>query len=276
MYKIVNRRRLGDIIYLHEIEAPKVAKVAEAGQFVILRKDEFGERIPMTISNYDREKGTITIVFQVAGYTTSSFRDMTVGDSYRNVVGPLGNATHSAKGTIVCVGGGTGIAISLPIAKKMKAQGNRVISIIGARTRDLLILKDEVEQASSELIVCTDDGSAGRKGFVTQALADVIAREKVDEVFAIGPVIMMKMICGVTKEPGIKTTVSLNPVMIDGTGMCGACRVEVAGKIKYACTEGPEFDGHQVNFDLLMTRLKGLVDEEAQSVEHHKKCQYGR
>ncbi len=271
MNRIVRREEMaGGRIVLNEIEAPKIARVAQPGQFVVLRANEFGERVPMTISDANPEKGIITIIFSVVGWSTALFKTLQVGDSYENVVGPLGRPTEVvAVGTAICVGGGTGVAVLYPIAKKLKSLGSRVVSIIGARNEELIILREEMQKVSDELLVCTDTGNTERNALVTDLMAEVLDKEIPDVVVAIGPVPMMKRASEITKPLGIKTIVSLNPIMIDGTGMCGSCRVEVDGQMRLACTEGPEFDGHKVNYDLLMERLQSFRDEEVQALEAH-------
>ncbi|MGN0614044.1 MAG: sulfide/dihydroorotate dehydrogenase-like FAD/NAD-binding protein [Porcipelethomonas sp.] len=257
MFRIVQKRVLNPSVTLMEIEAPFIAKKAKAGQFIIFRIDEKGERVPLTIADYDREKGTITIIFQIVGKTTEQLSTLNEGDGILDVAGPLGIATHiDENAKKVCViGGGVGCAIAYPQAKELFAKGIEVDVIAGFRSRDIVILEDEFRQQSSDLTICTDDGSYGKKGFVTDALKEKIeAGNKYDAVIAIGPVPMMKFVCEVTKPYGIKTIVSLNPIMIDGTGMCGGCRVTVGGKIRYACVDGPDFDGHEVDFDELMKR----------------------
>lgn len=271
MYRIVRRREMagGDII-LNEIEAPKIARIAQPGQFVILRANESGERIPMTMADINAEKGTITIIFHVVGRSTALFKTLQEGDYYLNVAGPLGQATVVGKvGTAICVGGGTGLAVLYPIARKLKGLGNRVVSIMGARTKDLVILQEEMANVSDVLMICTDDGSLGRKAFVTDLLEEAMQRETPGLVVAIGPVPMMKLVSEITRPLQIKTIVSLNPIMIDGTGMCGSCRVEVGGKTKLACVDGPEFDGHQVNYELLMERLSAFQEEEREALQAH-------
>ena len=271
MNRIVRRREMaGGRMVLNEIEAPKIARVAQPGQFVMLRANEFGERVPMTISDSNPEKGTITIIFSVAGWSTALFKTLQVGDSYQNVVGPLGRPTEvGAVGMAVCVGGGTGVAVLYPIVRKLLSLGSRVISIIGARSEELIILREEMESVSDDLLVCTDTGTTERNALVTELLAEVLEKEIPDVVVAIGPVPMMKRVSEITRPLGIKTVVSLNPIMIDGTGMCGSCRVEVDGQMRLACVEGPEFDGHKVNYDLLMERLQSFRDEEEQALEVH-------
>lgn len=271
MGKIVRRKEMaGGKMILNEIDAPIIARVAQPGQFVVIRADEKGERIPMTIADTDTEKGTITIIFSVAGLSTALFKTLQAGDYYLNVVGPLGQPTKVEKvGTAICVGGGTGVAVLYPIAKKLKSLGNKVVSIIGARTEELIILQEEMDAVSDELLICTDDGSLGRNALVADLLEEVLKRETPGIVVAIGPVPMMKRVSEITRPRNIKTIVSLNPIMIDGTGMCGSCRVEVDGVAKLACVDGPEFDGHKVNFDLLMQRLRAYREEEEQALDAH-------
>jgi len=275
MFRIVRRKEMaGGEIILNEIEAPKIARAAEPGQFVILMADEKGERIPMTLADTDSSKGTITIIYHVVGRSTAAFKMLQVGDGYMSVAGPLGRPTMAGNvGSAICIGGGTGLAVLYPIAKKLSILGSRVISIIGARTEELVILRDEMAAVSDELIVCTDDGSLGRKTVVTEVLKEVLDRMTPDLVVAIGPVPMMKLASEITRPRSIKTIVSLNPIMIDGTGMCGSCRVEVGGETKLACVDGPEFDGHLVNFDLLSARLQAFQDEERISLQHRRSAQ---
>lgn len=267
MFRIVNREEMaGGTIILNEIEAPLIAKKAKPGQFVILKATETGERIPLTMADTNREAGTITIIYMVVGKSTALFKTLKVGDGYQDVIGPLGKPTHIEKvGKVVCVGGGTGIAVLHPITRALKEIGNHVISIIGARTKDLLILEDRMRAVSTELHVCTDDGSYGHHGFVTEVLKDVLTKGDVRLAVAIGPVPMMKFVSKITKEFNVPTMVSLNPIMVDGTGMCGGCRVSVGGETKFACVDGPEFDGHQVDYDELMRRLQAYCEDE-------KKC----
>ena len=271
MRRIVRRKEMaGGKMILNEIEAPIIARVAQPGQFVILRANEKGERVPMTVADTNPEKGTITVIFSVLGRSTALFKALQEGDSYQNVVGPLGRPTEVEKvGTAICVGGGTGVAVLYPIAKKLKSLGNRVVSIIGARTGEFIILQEEMEAVSDELLICTDNGSFGRNALVTDLLEEVLKRETPGVVVAIGPVPMMKRVSEITRPRNIKTIVSLNPIMIDGTGMCGSCRVEVDGVAKLACVDGPEFDGHKVNFDLLMQRLRAYQGEEEQALDAH-------
>ncbi len=267
MFKIVNREEMaGGTIVLNEIEAPLIARKAKPGQFVILQATETGERIPLTMADVDPEKGTITIIYMIIGKSTALFADLKVGDSYDAVIGPLGKATHIEKeGNVVCVGGGTGIAVLHPITRALKEVGNNVTSIIGARNKDMLILEDKMTQASTDLKICTDDGSYGHHGFVTDVLKETLENNDIKLVVAIGPVPMMKFVCKMTKEFNVPTMVSLNPIMIDGTGMCGGCRVSVGGETKFACVDGPEFDGHKVDFDQLTLRLQAFVEDEQKS-----------
>ena len=276
--------RITEKIYLSEnvvkmvVEAPDVAKKRKAGQFIVLMTHEKGERIPLTIVDSDEKKETITIIFQIVGKTTTCLAEMNEGDNLFAVLGPLGHPTEIKNfGTAVCIGGGVGIGVVYPVIKALKEAGNKVISIIGARTKDILILEDEIRAISDELIVATDDGSYGVHGFVTKVLQDLIdSGEKIDIAFAIGPVPMMKFLCDVTKPYGIKTIVSLNPIMVDATGMCGACRVSVGGETRFACVDGPEFDGHKVDFNLLMNRLRTYIDQEKTAMEDHRcKCNDG-
>jgi ferredoxin--NADP+ reductase len=267
MFKIVKREEMAEgTVILNEIEAPLIAKKAKPGQFVILKANEDGERIPLTMAETNKEKGTITIIYMVVGKSTALFRDLKVGDSFQDVIGPLGKATHlEKKGKVICVGGGTGVAVLHPITRAMKDIGNEVICIIGARTKDLLILEKQMKDASHDLRVCTDDGSYGHHGFVTEVMKEVLDDGDIKEVVAIGPVPMMKAVANITREYGVPTLVSLNPIMVDGTGMCGGCRVSVGGETKFACVDGPEFDGHQVDFDELNLRLRAYMEDE-------KKC----
>ncbi|MFZ2632553.1 MAG: sulfide/dihydroorotate dehydrogenase-like FAD/NAD-binding protein [Desulfosalsimonadaceae bacterium] len=271
MFKIVKREEMAQgTVIMNEIEAPKIAAKAKPGQFVIVKANETGERIPLTISDRDPDKGTITIIYMVVGKSTGLFKTLQVGDAFMDVIGPLGKATHIEKlGNIACVGGGTGVAVLFPITRGFKEAGNKVISIVGARNKDLLILEDKMRAASDDLHVCTDDGSYGRKGFVTDALKEVLEANKIDLVVAIGPVPMMKFVSQLTKSYNVKTLVSLNPIMIDGTGMCGGCRVVVGGKTQFACVDGPEFDGHQVDFDGLMKRLRAYEADEKKAYHDH-------
>ena len=262
MYKIVRRKELNPTVTLMEIEAPLIARKAEPGQFIILRVDEDGERIQLTVADFDREKGTVTIIFQIVGATTMKLNQLKEGDCLHDFVGPLGVASHTeGLKKVAVIGGGVGCAIAYPIAKKLHQQGTEVHAIVGFRNRDLVILEEEFKAASSKLVMMTDDGSYGEKGLVTNALQKLIeSGEQYDEVIAIGPLIMMKFVCKLTKEYGIKTVVSMNPIMIDGTGMCGGCRLTVGGQTKFACVDGPDFDGHEVDFDEAMAR-SGMYKE---------------
>ena len=276
MYRIVSKEQFSDKVFRLRVEAPLIAKAYRAGNFVILRVGEKGERIPLTIAHADPEKGIITLVVQKVGLSSSRVCDLNEGDCITDVVGPLGQATHIENfGTVVCAGGGVGVAPMLPIAAALKKAGNRVISVLAGRSKDLIILEKEVREVSDEVIIMTDDGSYGDKGLVTEGIERVIKREKVDHCVAIGPAIMMKFVCKLTKQYEIPTVVSLNTIMVDGTGMCGACRVTVGGKTKFVCVDGPEFDGHQVDFDGMMQRLGSFKAEEAQEMEKlekHEEC----
>ena len=250
-------------VVLNEIEAPLIAQKAQPGQFVILKANETGERIPLTIADSDKERGSITVLYQVVGKGTRLFKSLMEGGGYQDVIGPLGRPTHLEKvGTVVCVGGGTGTAVLHPITRSLKELGNHVIAIVGARNKSLLILEDKMRHASHELHICTDDGSYGHHGFVTDVLKPILEKKDVRLVVSIGPVPMMKFVSKLTKDFGVKTIVSLNPIMVDGTGMCGGCRVTVGGQMKFACVDGPEFDGHEVDYDELMLRLQAYKDEE--------------
>ncbi|MFN2370509.1 MAG: sulfide/dihydroorotate dehydrogenase-like FAD/NAD-binding protein [Candidatus Krumholzibacteriia bacterium] len=272
--RIVTAKELAPKTWLFEIEADHIAKRGRAGQFIILRVNDEGERIPLTIANRDPARGTITIVAQEVGKTTEMLNALDVGDEIHDLAGPLGKPTEIPTGkTVVCVGGGIGNAVVWPQVQALKEAGNKVIAILGARTQELLILEDEITAIADQVIVTTDDGSYGRKGMVTHALDDLIdSGEKIDEVITIGPVVMMKFVCRTTLPHGIPTQASLNPIMVDGTGMCGACRVTVGGKTRFACVEGPEFDGHQTDFDELITRLSYYKPEERASLDHHHRC----
>ena len=271
MFKIMKKKVLNDSVVQMDFLAPFIAKKAQPGQFVIFRIDEKGERIPITINDYDRDKGTVRIIFQLVGKSTIQLSKMNEGDEISDLVGPLGIATHiepDAK-RVAVIGGGVGCAIAYPQAKALHEKGITVDVIAGFRNKDIVILEKEFKNACDNLIITTDDGSYGKKGFVTEALKELIeSGNKYDEVIAIGPVPMMKFVCAVTKPYGIKTIVSLNPVMIDGTGMCGGCRVKVGGQIKYACVDGPDFDGHIVDFDELMLRNGTYKEDEENSKNH--------
>lgn len=257
MNKIIDKEYFSANVVKFEVEAPLIAKSRKAGHFVILRVGDKGERVPLTIAASDVDRGTITIVIQAVGASSKKICELNVGDYITDMVGPLGQATHIEKyGTVVCAGGGVGIAPMLPIIEAMKKAGNRVISVIAARTKDLVILEDQVAAYSDELIVMTDDGSRGTKGLITNGIESVINREKVDLCVTIGPAIMMKFVSLLTEKYKIPTMASLNTIMVDGTGMCGACRVTVGGKTKFVCVDGPEFDAHQVDFDEMLMRLR--------------------
>ena len=276
MYRILERQDLVPGIHLFKVEAPKVARRAKPGQFIVIRIDEKGERIPLTVADWDEKEGSVTVVFMEVGTTTHRLATLGTGDYMADFVGPLGIPTHIEKfGTVVCVAGGFAVAVIRPIARAFKEKGNKVISILGARTKDLLFWEDELRQVSDELIITTDDGSYGRKGLVTEPLKELLENgRKIDQVMAIGPTVMMKF-CAKTTEPfGVKTIVSLNPIMVDGTGMCGCCRVVVGGVTRFACVDGPDFDGHQVDWDLLMARQRTYLDEEKLSFEQWQ-CQGG-
>ena len=275
MYEIVAKEVLSPVTKLMVISAPEVARKAKAGQFVIVRVVEEGERVPLTIADYDRDEGTITLIFQEVGKTTMHLGTMEVGDKLASFTGPLGKPTEIEHyGTVVCVGGGVGIAPIYPIARDLKAAGNEVISIIGARNVDLLFWEDKIRSVSDEVIVCTDDGSYGRKALVTEPLKELLEQRKdVERVWAIGPAIMMKFASLTTKPFGVKTIVSLNSIMVDGTGMCGSCRVEVDGETRFACVHGPEFDGHKVDWDLLLARLRVYLEEEKRALEFFRRQQ---
>ena len=268
MNKIVSKQQFSEKVFKLEVEAPLIAKARRAGHFVIVRTGEKGERIPLTIADSDVEKGTITLVVQTVGYSSTKLCSLNVGDYITDVVGPLGQATHIEKfGTVVCAGGGVGVAPMLPIIKALKAAGNKVVSVLAGRTKELIILEDEVRKHSDEVIIMTDDGSYGQKGVVTVGIEQVIQREKVDKCFAIGPAIMMKFCCLLTKKYNVPTDVSLNTIMVDGTGMCGACRITVGGKTKFVCVDGPEFDGHEVDFDEMFKRMGAFKAEELEEMK---------
>lgn len=279
-HTIVSKKQLSENVFTAEIEASLIAQPAKPGQFVIISiNSDYGERIPLTIAEADPKRGTIRLIWQRVGKTTAELSDLKVGDKIANVVGPLGKPTHIENfGTCVCVGGGIGNAPLLPIARALKQAGNKIITVIGARTKELLILEEEFAQISDELIVTTDDGSYKRKALVTEPLKEICERDpKPNQVFVIGPAIMMKFCCEVTKKFNIPTQVSLNTIMVDGTGMCGGCRIEFDGKPKFVCVDGPEFDGHKVNFDLMIKRLNAYKDQEQKAHEDYKKhrCKIG-
>lgn len=276
MNEILENEVLAENVNRYIVHAPKIAERRKAGQFVIIRIDEHGERIPLTIADADPARGTITLVVQAVGKTTAQMTRLKPGDCLRDVVGPLGAPTHiESFGTVVVVGGGIGIAVAHPIAQALRQTGNTVISILGARSKNLMILEREMRLVSHEVLLCTNDGTYGRQGLVTDVLADLIAtRGKPDQVFAIGPVPMMKYVSLLTQQHGIPTIVSLNPIMVDGTGMCGGCRVTVGGKTRFACVEGPDFDGHQVDFDELLKRQAFYKEQERLAYERYlQQCQ---
>ena len=271
MYRIVRKEALRPTVTLYEIEAPLIAKKAQPGQFIILRVDENGERIPITINNYDPEKGTVTIIVQTVGATTEKLSHLNEGDYLQDFVGPLGKATVTEGKKKVCVvGGGVGCAIAYPVLKKFHDDGAEVHAVVGFKNKDLVILEDDFRKSSDVLKICTDDGSYGQKGLVTDALKELIdAGNQYDEVFAIGPMIMMKFVCKTTEPYGIPTTVSMSPIMVDGTGMCGGCRLSVGGEMKFACVDGPDFNGADVDFDELINRLATFKDEEEEKQKDH-------
>ncbi|MEA4942628.1 MAG: sulfide/dihydroorotate dehydrogenase-like FAD/NAD-binding protein [Oscillibacter sp.] len=272
MFRIVRKEALKPTVVLFEIEAPMIAKKAQPGQFIILRVDENGERIPLTIHDYDREKGTVSIIVQIVGATTEKLNHLNEGDCLQDFVGPLGKATETEGKKKVCVvGGGVGCAIAYPVLKKFHDDGAEVHAVIGFKNKDLVILEDKFKAASSILKVCTDDGSYGQKGMVTDAVKELIdGGNQYDEIFAIGPMIMMKFVCKTTQPYGIPTTVSMSPIMIDGTGMCGGCRLSVGGEMKFACVDGPDFDGFKVDWDLAVKRNQMYRDFETH--KHEEVC----
>lgn len=268
MNKIISKEYFSDKVVRLEVEAPLIAKARKAGHFVIVRVGKMGERIPLTIADADVEKGTITLVIQMTGVSSTKLGKLKVGDSITDLVGPLGKATHIENfGTVVCACGGVGTAPMLPIVRALKKAGNKVITVLAARTKELIILEEQMRSLSDELIVMTDDGSYGNKGLVTNGVETVLNREKVDLCVTIGPAIMMKFVSLLTKKYNIPTVASLNTIMVDGTGMCGACRVTVGGKVKFVCVDGPEFDAHQVDFDEMLMRLGGYKDFEREEME---------
>ena len=271
MFKIVRKKELNAAVTLLEIEAPFIAKKAKAGQFIIFRIDEMGERVPLTIAGYDREKGTVTIIFQKVGFSTIALGALNEGDYIKDFVGPLGKPTHTEGVKRVCVvGGGVGCAIALPSAAAFKEAGAEVDVIVGFRNKDIVILEEEFKAVSDNMYLMTDDGSYGEKGFVTVKLEELLkSGREYDAVLAIGPIPMMKFVCKTTEPFGVKTLVSLNPIMVDGTGMCGGCRVTVGGEVKFACVDGPEFDGHKVDFAELMSRNTTYRTRESDVTEHH-------
>ena len=279
-HKITSKKQLSENVFTAEVEAGLIAGARKPGQFVIVSvNNEYGERIPLTIAGADAEAGTIRLIWQRVGKTTAELADLKVGGEIASIVGPLGKPTHIDKfGLVVCVGGGIGNAPLLPIARALKDAGNKIVSIIGARNKELLILEEEFKAISDEIIVTTDDGSYERKALVTEPLKEVCSRQqKPKQAFVIGPAIMMKFCCEVTKECEVPTQVSLNTIMVDGTGMCGGCRIEYDGKAKFVCVDGPEFDGHKVNFDLMMKRLEAYREQERRAHEQYEKhrCKIG-
>lgn len=279
-HKIVSKIQLSEDVFTADIEAPLIAQASKPGQFVIIAiNTEYSERIPLTIADADPQKGTINIIWQRVGKTTSELSDMQTGDQIANVVGPLGRPTHIQNfGTVVCVGGGIGNAPLLPIAKALKKAGNKIISILGAKTKTLLILENEFAALSDELIITTDDGSYGRKALVTEPLKEICQSQPIpNRVFAVGPAVMMKFCCEVAKKFDIPAQVLLNTIMVDGTGMCGGCRIEFDGRPQFVCVDGPEFDGHKVNFDLMMKRLNAYKNAEQKAREMYKehRCKIG-
>ena len=271
MFKIVSKKEIGPKVRAYEIYAPEVAKSARAGQFVIFRIDDKGERVPLTVAGTNPQKGLVKIIFQEVGKSTMHLASLCEGDCIKDFVGPLGRPTEIKKyGTVVAVAGGVGTAEVLPVIKEFKEVGNKIVTIVGARCKDLIILEDELKRESDLLLFATNDGTRGVKGFVTDVLKDVVGKEKVDIVYAIGPVPMMKAVAELTRAEHIKTLVSLNPIMLDGTGMCGACRVSVGGMIKFACVDGPEFDAHSVNWEELVSRLELFKSLEKISVDKFK------
>ncbi|MFO8034572.1 MAG: sulfide/dihydroorotate dehydrogenase-like FAD/NAD-binding protein [Candidatus Bipolaricaulota bacterium] len=272
MHSIVTKQSLGPELDQYEVEAPRVAKAAAPGQFVVLRLHERGERIPLTLADWDPARGTVSLVVQAVGKTTSEMHEAyNAGDAVRDVVGPLGKPSEIVhEGTVVCVAGGVGIAPVFPIARALKEAGARVIGIVGARSSDLLFWLDRMGNACHELVVTTDDGSMGRKGLVTQPLAEILAARQVSHVWAVGPAVMMKFCAATSSKAGVPITVSLNPIMVDGTGMCGACRVEVGDNVRFACVDGPEFPGGQVNWDLLLARLAAYQEQERCALDRYR------
>lgn len=273
MFKILSKERIAPKEYDFWVEAPMIASHAHPGQFVVLRPNEHGERIPLTIADFDGERGAIRIIFQCVGKTTTMMASMKPGDSILDISGPLGTPSEIERlGTVMMVGGGVGIAALYPIIKGLKAAGNKVITILGGRTSDLVIMKEDCRKHSDELIITTDDGSEGMKGVVTEAMKQVVARgEKIDQCWAIGPSIMMKFCALTAKELNVPVWVSMNPIMVDGTGMCGCCRLTVDGHIKFGCVDGPEFDGAKINWDEFMNRMKQYKDEEKTSMDEYAK-----
>ena len=273
MYKIVEKEIFSENVIRLVVEAPEISRSRKPGHFVIVRIDEKGERIPLTISSADEKKGTITLIIQRVGVTSSKLTDLKPGDYIRDVAGPLGKATHIEKaGTVLCAGGGVGVAPLLPIVEGFKKAGNRIITVLAARSKELIILEKQIRQFSDEVIIMTDDGSYGKKGLVTYGMEEVIKREKVNMAIVIGPAIMMKFASMLTKKYNIPTVASLNTIMVDGTGMCGACRCTVDGKTRFVCVDGPEFDAHSVDFDEMLQRLSGYRDKESEAFQEYLKA----
>ena len=279
MYKILEKKDLSSVVSLFVIDAPMIAQKAKAGQFVILRSHAAGERVPVTLVDWDAQKGSITVIIQAIGKSTASFNNMKAGDSFLNVAGPLGTAVEARKygpnGTVAVIGGGVGIAEVFPIAKMLKKAGNRVVSILGARTKDLLILENEMKAVSDVTVCATDDGSYGKKGLVTDALEEVSKTEKIDAGFVIGPIPMMKFTCRLMMKLGISPYASLNPIILDGTGMCGGCRVVVGGQTKFACVDGPMFEADAIDFDILQKRTSEYKTQEKTSLDRCESCKIG-
>ena len=270
MNRIVKKEFLSENVFRMEVDAPRIAQSRKAGNFVIVRLDEGGERIPLTIADADTEKGTITLIIQKVGCTSAKMSKLEAGENILDIVGPLGNPTHIENfGTVLCAGGGVGIAPLYPIVQAMKRAGNKVITVLAARTADLLILENEMREFSDEVIVMTDDGSYGEKGLITKGMEDVMKREKIDQAVVVGPAIMMKFAAATTQKYNVPTMASLNTIMVDGTGMCGACRCSVGDKTKFVCVDGPEFDAHQVNFDEMLQRLSAYKEDEKTSYEQY-------
>ena len=268
-YKIISKKELCPNQYEIQIEAPYVVKNAKAGQFIIFRAEENGERVPLTIADVDKEKGILTLVFMAVGYSTKKLASLNVGDELVDIVGPLGQPTHIKKyGTVVCLAGGYGAAPCYLIAKAFKDAGNKVYMIMGAKTKDLIFLQDKMKNACTELFITTDDGSLGEKGFVTQVLEKLMNREKIDYAIAVGPMPMMKAVADLTRGKGIYTEASMNPIMVDGTGMCGACRITVGGVTKFACVDGPDFNAHEIDFDEVINRTKIYKNQERKRSEN--------
>ena len=272
MNKIVSKEYLSENVFRMEVEAPRIAKTRKAGHFVIIRVDEVGERIPLTVADSDTERGTITLIVQIVGCTSAKLSKLNAGDFISDIAGPLGKATHiEYVGTVLCAGGGVGIAPLYPIVQALKRAGNRIVTVLAARSADLIMLEKEITEYSDDVIVMTDDGSRGKKGLVTAGMEEAIACEKINQAVVVGPAVMMKYAALTTKKYDIPTIASLNTIMVDGTGMCGACRCSVDGKTKFVCVDGPEFDAHQVNFDEMIQRLGAYKAEETAAYQQYKK-----